>query len=191
MKLLHLTLLLLVQGASASSITLKWIPNPTIENVAGYRVYYGTAPGVINGSVDVGTTTTKTFDALTEGKSYYFAVSAIGQNGFESKLSGELPAVAGAVDSTFTIALAPSTTANSYIVSITRKTYTAPVNLNVSGLPDGTLPPKFSTNPVQTKSTLTIPTTACTAPGSYTFTVVGFGCSPPVTRTATGTLTVK
>lgn len=194
--LLHLTLLVSASVASAADITLKWNVSP--PEVTGYKVYYGTAPGISNGSVDVGNATTKTFEALTDGKTYYFAVSAYDKNLFESKLSSELAAVASASDSTFTIAVAPAVNpgtsvknVNSYVVTITRNGYTAPINFNVSGLPDGSLPPKFSTNPAQTKSTLTVTTTACTPPATYTFTVVGFGCSPPLTRTATGTLQIK
>ena len=48
-----LALLATSQTASANAFTLAWDPSPGTD-VAGYRVFYGTQPGVYTDSVDVG-----------------------------------------------------------------------------------------------------------------------------------------
>jgi hypothetical protein len=60
----------------------------------GYRVYFGTAPGVYSQSpgngVDVGTATTYTVTGLTPGTRYYFAVTAQDTANNESGFSNEV-----------------------------------------------------------------------------------------------------
>lgn len=69
--------------ASAGTVSLAWDPVPDTD-VAGYRVYYGTAPGNYSQSVDVGNTTQTTVSGLTDCTTYYFGVKAYDTAGNES-----------------------------------------------------------------------------------------------------------
>ena len=69
-------------------VTLAWNPSPT-TNVAGYRVYYGTASRVYTNSVDFVTGTNATLTGLAAGTTYYFAATAVDANGEESPFSNE------------------------------------------------------------------------------------------------------
>ena len=60
---------------AAQNITLKWDPNPA-PNLAGYRIYYGTSSGVYTQEINVGNTTATLISNLTEGRTYFFAVTA-------------------------------------------------------------------------------------------------------------------
>lgn len=66
----------------------------SMNAVAGYRVYYGTAPGTFTGSLDVGNTTSVTLatlsSAVTVSGSYYLAVTAYDSGGLESAYSNEV-----------------------------------------------------------------------------------------------------
>lgn len=73
-------------------ITLAWDPN-TEPDLAGYRLYYGTAPSVYGSSVDVGLVVTYDVDWLTAPGTYYFAVTAYNTNGQESGYSNEVSQV--------------------------------------------------------------------------------------------------
>jgi hypothetical protein len=61
--------------------------------VAGYRVYYGTAPGnylqARGAGIDVGRVTSYVVTGLTPGTRYHFAVTAYAANGSESNFSAE------------------------------------------------------------------------------------------------------
>jgi len=65
----------------------------TATNLAGYRVYFGTAPGSYLQSfgqgLSVGKVTTYTLMGLSNGMRYYFAVTAIDASGNESVYSNE------------------------------------------------------------------------------------------------------
>lgn len=73
----------------------------TEEDLAGYRVYYGTSPRVgdspdncnlcgYDQMVDVNRTTSKNFSNLTGGRTYYFSVTAYDTLGNESPFSQEV-----------------------------------------------------------------------------------------------------
>ncbi len=80
-------------STATTSATLAWdaVSDP---NVSGYRVYYGTAPGVYlqqpGQGVAVGKVTTYTIQGLKSGTRYYFAVSAVSTSNVESALSNEV-----------------------------------------------------------------------------------------------------
>ena len=69
--------------APSQSVALQWAANTEVD-LAGYRVYQGTSPGVYTSSLDVGTVTGYTTSPLQEGMTYYFAVTAYDISGNES-----------------------------------------------------------------------------------------------------------
>ena len=78
--------------APAGTAVLSWDAE-TDPAVIGYRVYYGTAPGIYlqayGAGVDAGSTPTYTVNALQSGVTYYFAVTAYDALGNESGYSSE------------------------------------------------------------------------------------------------------
>jgi type IV pilus assembly protein PilY1 len=91
--LIILSSLFLYQSALAAQIRLAWDVN-TESNLAGYKVYYGTSSKSYAGSVDVGNATTYNLTGLTEGKTYYIAVTAYNTSNSESGYSSEVSGVA-------------------------------------------------------------------------------------------------
>jgi hypothetical protein len=71
---------------------LSWAA-ASASDVAGYRVYYGTASGSYlqtrGSGVSTGTATRFTASGLTSGQIYYFAVTAYDAAGNESGYSAE------------------------------------------------------------------------------------------------------
>ncbi len=82
-------LLLFFTPADAAYLNLAWDAN-TEPDLAGYRVYYGTASREYVDPIDVGNTTTYRVDSLLEGVMYYIAVTAYDMYGNESDFSDEL-----------------------------------------------------------------------------------------------------
>lgn len=72
----------------AGDALLSWSPNtePLLE---GYKVYYGTIPGVYSASIDVGNRTSYTVTGLGIG-TYYFAITAYEASRIESGFSNEV-----------------------------------------------------------------------------------------------------
>jgi predicted phage tail protein len=83
-------LLLLCSAAqlSAADVSLAWDAS-TSQNIAGYKVYVGTAAGTYSTSTTIGNQTTYTVTGLSAGK-YYFAVKAFNTSGAESAYSNEV-----------------------------------------------------------------------------------------------------
>jgi fibronectin type 3 domain-containing protein len=61
-----------------------------LQDLAGYKLYYGESSGNYTTSIDVGKPTTYTLQGLEVGHTYYIAVSAYDTAGNESVLSTEL-----------------------------------------------------------------------------------------------------
>ncbi len=59
--------------------------------MAGYRLYWGTVPGLPTRSVDMGLSTQGTVSDVSEGTTYYFTATAVNSKGVESLPSVELP----------------------------------------------------------------------------------------------------
>ncbi len=74
--------------ALAADITLLWDANSE-TNLAGYKVYYGTASRTYSAPVVLGKQTTYTLTGLAPG-TYYFAVTAYDTSGSESDFSNEV-----------------------------------------------------------------------------------------------------
>jgi len=88
-KLLAAMLWLACAGSAlAADVTLAWDAN-TESDLAGYKVYYGTASGVYGTPITIGTQTTYTVSSLPPG-TYYFAVTAYNTSGLESGYSNEV-----------------------------------------------------------------------------------------------------
>jgi len=78
---------------AVNTVSLAW-DAVTFANLAGYRVYYGTAPGTYiqakGAGIGVGNTTTYTVTGLTRGVRYYFAVTDFDGSNNESPYSNEV-----------------------------------------------------------------------------------------------------
>jgi Fibronectin type III domain len=74
---------------AAQSVRLTWSPSHS-SNIIGYRLYYGTTSKVYTQKVSVGNTTATSVSNLTDGKTYFFAVSAYTTTSAESVLSNEV-----------------------------------------------------------------------------------------------------
>ena len=90
--------LLLASRVDAGSLTLAWDAS-TDQNLAGYIVGYGTAPGRDDALVDVGRVTSWTLSSAVTGSRYYFRVYAYNVQGIRSTPSTEVSATASNVTS--------------------------------------------------------------------------------------------
>ena len=75
--------------ASGAAVGLAWDAN-TEPDLAGYKIYYGTASGNYSHSIDVGNVTEYTLTGLDEGVTYYLAATAYDADNNESDYSVEL-----------------------------------------------------------------------------------------------------
>ena len=73
----------------SAQVSLAWDAN-TEPNLAGYKVYYGTASHNYGSVLNVGKVTTYTVTGLTDGLTYYFAATAYNTANLESATSGEV-----------------------------------------------------------------------------------------------------
>lgn len=82
-------LLLAARAWSAESVTLAWDPS-TDPEVTGAIVYYGNASRNYPWHTNVGNVTRATVQGLTNGLTYFFAVTATNPAGLESDYSNEV-----------------------------------------------------------------------------------------------------
>jgi len=86
---------LVLDTSGPGRIALHWnaptrnTDDTAIEDLAGYRIRYGTSSGVYTQSVEIGIATTTTIQNLTSGTIYFFTVSALNSSGEESDPSNE------------------------------------------------------------------------------------------------------
>ncbi|HEX9023545.1 MAG TPA: fibronectin type III domain-containing protein, partial [Geobacteraceae bacterium] len=98
----------------AGNSQLSWTPPTTntdgsqLTNLAGYKIYYGTASGQYTQAVNAGNVTSYTITNLTNGVKYYFAATAYNTAGVESGYSNEVSGTP--VAQQFTINLAKAGT---------------------------------------------------------------------------------
>ena len=72
---------------------MAWDPS-TDPDVAGYKVYYGTASRTYHPGIDVGNTTTYALTGLIKGQKYYIAVTTYNRSHRESPFSNEVTGIA-------------------------------------------------------------------------------------------------
>jgi hypothetical protein len=70
---------------------VRWTRNREV-NLAGYKVYYGTAPGQYTQSLDVGNVDRFLMKDLSDGTTYYIALKAYNLAGVEGAVSNEVSA---------------------------------------------------------------------------------------------------
>jgi len=95
LKLIVLSSLLLISTSwfcSAGSLKLIWDAN-TEDDLAGYKVYYGTSSGNYEQPIDVGNVTEYELKGLNEGITYYIALTAYDTSNNESEKSDEVSGV--------------------------------------------------------------------------------------------------
>ena len=63
--------------------------------MTGYRILFGTQPGLYSGSMSVGNQTTATLTGLERGTKYYVVTIAVDAQGNQSRPSNEIEVVAG------------------------------------------------------------------------------------------------
>ena len=78
---------------AAGSVTLAWDASPGTNVIANYKIYYGVASGTYTNTASAGTNTTLSISNLVEGKTYYFAATAVDTYGLESDYSTEVSTV--------------------------------------------------------------------------------------------------
>jgi len=71
-------------------VKLSW---SAVSGATSYKLYYGVNSGIYGGANDIGKDTEVIISGLTNGQTYYFAVSAIDKNGNESPRSLEVMTV--------------------------------------------------------------------------------------------------
>jgi hypothetical protein len=76
--------------SASYNLTLAWSRNSSRSpEVAGYRVYYGTASKKYTNNIAVGNVATYVVSGLSTGVPYFFAITAYNTNGLESLFSKE------------------------------------------------------------------------------------------------------
>jgi len=73
---------------TSCSVTLAWDPNSE-PDLAGYKIYWGSAPGTYGANVDVGNVNTYRVEGLGEGP-WFFVATAYDNVGNESGYSNEV-----------------------------------------------------------------------------------------------------
>jgi len=89
--LLLLCAILTPFAAHAAEVNLAWDPN-TEPDLAGYKVYYGLGSRNYDYVMDVGNCTSCVVVGLEQGRTYYFAATAVNTANIESDFSNEVSA---------------------------------------------------------------------------------------------------
>lgn len=83
-----------VCSCQAASLTVTWDAN-TEDDLAGYKLYYGTAPGTYGTPLVLGTVTVYQLMSLKDHTIYYIALTAFDTSANESGYSQEVSATTG------------------------------------------------------------------------------------------------
>jgi len=79
-----------IDAGAAGPVTVAWDANLAGDNVTGYQLSYGPAPGVYTTAVDVGNVTSVPIPTLVPGVRTYFTVQAYTAAGAFSPFSSEV-----------------------------------------------------------------------------------------------------
>lgn len=117
-----LTLCAALSGADAGAaqVTFRW--DYTASGAAGFVLYCGTASRVYPTRVDVGNVDTYTLAGLSEGTTYYCAVTAYDSGKVESDYSAELPVTISAPPPSVDFSASPTTGVAPLSVAFTNNT---------------------------------------------------------------------
>jgi hypothetical protein len=124
-----------------------------LTDLAGYRVYHGTASGVYSEVSPLVTETRYTVPNLLTEQAYYFAVTALDTSGNESDFSDELERLAKAI--TPVIDSGPGGLPGSLLVSIGSGTVGASIHVTLDGSTPTAASPVY-TDPILLLTTTTI-----------------------------------
>ena len=109
-------------GAYGAQATLTWNAPATntdgtpLTDLSGYKIYYGTASGNYSQTIDVGGITSSTVSNLTDGTTYYFAMTAYDTSGNESAYSNEVSKTTQTVQQ-YSLAITKSGTGSGTVTS--------------------------------------------------------------------------
>jgi fibronectin type III domain protein len=93
-------------AARSQDLTLAW--DPSLGNIAGYFLYWGTVTESYSQKISVGNTTMAIVSNLSTGQTYFFAVTAYNSDGLESGYSNQVRYTVPAVTSPKLTAPAPT-----------------------------------------------------------------------------------
>jgi len=88
---LLLCAILTPSAVHAAEVNLAWDPN-TEPDLAGYKVYYGLGSRNYDHVMELGNTTSCVVTGLEQGRTYYFAATAVNTANIESDFSNEVSA---------------------------------------------------------------------------------------------------
>jgi len=171
------TLVFFATVASAATVNLAWDPVVT-PPVSGYTVHWGTASGAYASQMDAGNSTSRAITGLTEGTTYYFAVTAYDAAGGRSGYSNEIIAVAP-----YAVPVA------GFTASAT--TGFAPLSVNFTNTSTGTIGTYAWTFGDGTTSSSPNPVKSYAAAGVYTVSLMVTGPGGTNTRTLANYITVS
>ncbi len=125
------------QAAHAYGVSISWDENPE-SDVAGYKVYYGTASHTYRNTLDVGPFTAAAIDGLSAGATYYFAVTAYDVSGNESAASREVQAtIPAATPTLYTLTVSKTGTGSGTVTtSPTGSRFTSGTSVTLTATPD-------------------------------------------------------
>ncbi|MBJ6751615.1 malectin [Geomonas anaerohicana] len=89
--------------AAAAQANIAWSAPTDSTGVTGYKVHIGGSSGSYSQHIDVGSTTSYSSSSLSDGSTYYFAVTAYNAAGAESAYSNEISRSFPALPTTYTI----------------------------------------------------------------------------------------
>ena len=115
---------------AVESVTLTWNPSGA-TNVAGYKIYYGTASLDYANVVTVGNTTNATISGLVDGTTYYFAATTFDAAGQESSFSNEASYVAPTTAATLSAAVRSGGQFSFTVLGIAGREYVVQASTNL------------------------------------------------------------
>ena len=117
--------------------TVGFVWNPNSErDLAGYKLYVGTLPGIYSGYVDVGPATSARVMDLVRGTTYYFALTAYDTGGQESGFTPELTKQISLLTTNLPFTIDPGITNSPSPTNAVGTTNKEGVLLEISRIPD-------------------------------------------------------